>query len=152
MNAILKLSIRKIRLILFLGLLIWSAFIFFPCISLRNPIAYLIADQIYSTVCHQDPFKSFHCDNNFLFVCARCLGIYLGALTLSGLLLFSKKIFKLNLLPLIIAAIPMSADVVLVQLSIYEYSLIISFITGVLLGSTVFLYILSVIENSFLRK
>lgn len=53
---------------------------------------------------------------------------------------------------MIIATIPMIADVVLIQLNIYAYSMTISFITGVLLGSTVFLYILSVIENSFLRK
>jgi uncharacterized membrane protein len=133
-------------------LLLWTAGIFLPIISFKNPYLYILADQIYSTVCHQNSAKSFYCNENILFVCARCLGIYTGALILSTYILFHKKMIKLKINYLIISGIPMLTDVVLVSIGFYQYSHLISFITGVLFGSTVFVYILSVFENSFLEN
>lgn len=46
----------------------------------------------------------------------------------------------------------MLADVIFYSLGLYEYSKIIAAITGVLFGSTVFLYILDAIENSLYKK
>lgn len=43
----------------------------------------------------------------------------------------------------------MLVDVVLVQFSAYDYSKTAALITGMLFGSVVFIYILSVLENSF---
>lgn len=43
----------------------------------------------------------------------------------------------------------MIIDVILIQIYIYEYSKAVALSTGILFGSTVFIYILSVIENSF---
>lgn len=40
-------------------------------------------------------------------------------------------------------------DVVLVLFNFYSYSKFVAFITGTFFGSVVFLYILSVFENSF---
>ncbi len=68
---------------------------------------------------------------------------------MSFVVLFYKKTFRLNLLPLTIASVPMLIDVLGVLFNFYNYSLILALFTGVLFGSTAFIYILSVIENSF---
>lgn len=85
-------------------------------------------------------------------VCARCSGIYLGALLSSLLSLVYFKQIEWNLTPLIILSVPMLADVLLVSLSVYPYSRIFSSITGILFGSIVFIYILSVIENTLYKS
>ncbi len=46
----------------------------------------------------------------------------------------------------------MLADVIFYSINLYEYNKIIAAITGLLFGSTVFLYILDAIENSFYKK
>lgn len=141
--------IKIIRLVFFIGILIWIIGILSPCLNVRNPILLIFTDQIYSAVCHQNPDKSFLCGSNFLFVCARCFGIYIGALSCSFIILFYKNRFRLNLIPLIISAVPLLLDVLLTSFHIYAYTHIVSFLTGVLFGSTSFIYILSVIENSY---
>ncbi len=149
MKKIFYFFIKRIRIIFFTGLLLWTAGIFIPCLNIENPLLFFITDQFYSTVCHQNPAKTFRCDTNHLFVCARCLGIYTGALLMSVVVLFYKKTFRLNLLPLIIASVPMLIDVLGVLFNFYNYSLLLALLTGMLFGSTSFIYILSVIENSF---
>lgn len=149
MKSIYLQLIKKIRLIFFLGLLIWTSGIFIPCRNLESPLLLIVTDQLYSTVCHQNPDKTFQCGSQFLLVCARCLGIYAGAFLTSSALLFYKKIFRLNLIPLLIASLPMLFDVFAVTFHLYNYSLVFSLLTGVLFGSISFVYILSVIENSY---
>lgn len=145
--------IKYLRILFFFVLLIWTAGILIPCFGSLNPFLYLFSKQLFSTVCHQDPLRSFQCNNSYLFVCARCFGIYIGALISSAALIFSfRRVFKLKISYLMAAAIPMLFDVVLLTLNVYSYSFIISFVTGLLFGSTVFVYILSVIENSFLEN
>ncbi|MCJ7552984.1 MAG: DUF2085 domain-containing protein [Ignavibacteriaceae bacterium] len=130
-------------------MLIWTAGIFISCLNIENPLLVILTNQFYSITCHQNPAKTFLCDSNLLFVCARCFGIYTGALLMSFVLLFYKKTFRLNLLPLIIASVPMLIDVLGVLFNFYNYSLLLALLTGILFGSTSFIYILSVIENSF---
>jgi uncharacterized membrane protein len=152
LNKVLILFKKNVRIIFFSGLLIWTTGIFVPCLRINSPVLYFLSDLFYSTVCHQSQIKSINCNNDFLFVCSRCLGIYIGALVLSASLLFLKrKYFQLKLLPLIISIIPIFLDVMFVKICIYDYSHTISFSTGLLFGSTVFVYILSVIENSFVE-
>ncbi|MBS4033751.1 MAG: DUF2085 domain-containing protein [Ignavibacterium sp.] len=152
MSKVLIFFKKNVRIIFFSGLLIWTTGIFVPCLRINSPVLYFLSDLFYSTICHQSQIKSISCNNDFLFVCSRCLGIYIGALVLSAsLLFFKKKYFQLKLLPLIISIIPVFLDVMFVKISIYDYSHTISFITGLLFGSTVFVYILSVIENSFVE-
>lgn len=141
--------IKRIRLIFFVGILIWTIGILSPCLNMRNPVLLIFTDQIYSAVCHQNPDKTFLCGSNFLFVCARCFGIYTGALACSFIILFYKKWFRLNLIPLIISAVPLLLDVLFISFHIYAYTHIVSFFTGMLFGSISFIYILSVIENSY---
>lgn len=149
MRIISKFIIKRIRFVFFGSLLLWTIGIFTPCFKINSPLFNLITVQFYSTVCHQNPDKSFLCSKSHLLVCNRCLGIYLGALIISLVLLFYKKKFRLNLFPLIFACTPMLIDVLAVSLNIYEYSFITALLTGILFGSVSFLYILSVIENSF---
>lgn len=153
MSNSLKFLTKNLRILFFSGLLLWTSGIFIPCLGINSPILYFLSDQIYSTACHQNQLKSFKCNNDFLFVCSRCLGIYIGALAISAyLIFFNKKYFQLKLLPLIISIIPVFLDVIFVKISIYDYSHTISFISGLLFGSTAFVYILSVIENSFVEN
>lgn len=44
-----------------------------------HPVAYFALHGIFSRICHQEPQRSFMIDGFAVAVCARCLGIYLGA-------------------------------------------------------------------------
>ena len=68
--------------------------------AMSFPLAAFAIWQFFSPVCHQDPARSFWILGAPLAVCARCLGIYLGAavgawipaprrVLLSGLALFA---------------------------------------------------------------
>ena len=67
--------------------IVWaSALILGPFIASRSQVgslAYVVSLAIYkvgSLICHQRPERSFHAWGAQLPVCARCAGIYLGAL------------------------------------------------------------------------
>jgi len=70
------------------------------------------------------------------------------------LLLILIKQFKVNvgLKPLFIFSIPLIIDAIAVRLSIYPYSTIIAFITGLLFGAIILFYILDAIEISFYEQ
>jgi hypothetical protein len=59
--------------------------------------------------------------------------------------LTSKKLLLISIIPLLI-------DVLLVSLGIYSYSKIISFITGMVFGSIIYLFILTEIEKLILEQ
>lgn len=86
-----------------------------------------------------------------MLVCARCTGIYAGALTagLFTLLLIvpsiSRKVFMLSLIPLVI-------DVFFTFTGVYDYSQGLAFATGLFFGSVVYLFLLSELENLFVNK
>ncbi len=50
-----------------------------PLLGREHPLAVLSIGQFFSVVCHQDPARSFWIAGAPVAVCARCLGIYLGA-------------------------------------------------------------------------
>lgn len=152
MKIALDISIKFIRLIFSLSLMIWIFGIFIPVINNKYSYLTFFSEQFYSTVCHQVHHKSFNFDDAFLNVCVRCLGIYSGALITSLIILFTRRAFRLNLIPLIIFSSPMFIDVLFLRISLYEYSKAAALITGMVFGSIVFIYILSVIENSFSEK
>lgn len=148
MNKELKWFINNIRLIFFLTLTVWVSGIISSTI-INIPGYNFIVNIFFSTTCHQNPDKTFILNSGFLPVCSRCFGIYSGAFICSLLVLFQDKKFKLTLHPFILFSSVLLTDVVLVLLNIYRYSQMIAFTTGIFFGSTVFLYILSVFENSF---
>ncbi len=142
-----------IRSSFFFASLIWFIAIISPCIdSYFAHINYPLLKIIYSRVCHQAPGKSFICADTHFLVCARCTGIYCSVLITSFLILFINKNFVFKTSYLIILSVPMLLDVILYSIGVYEYNKLVAFITGILFGSAVFIYILSGIENSFYQK
>ncbi len=144
-----------LRSIIFFSLLVWctgfSFFVLFPQSSFGS-VSFPILKHIYGLVCHQRIVKTFFINGNRLLVCARCTGIYLGALIFSLLSLFFFKKISLGIKLLYVSLIPMLADVVFTTFRIYSYVKIIAFTTGIFFGSVVFIYILTSIENNFLDK
>jgi len=137
----------------FLSLLtIWITGFLLPLVStIDDPLTNFLIAKIYSTVCHQDSTKYISIDNNSTLVCARCSGIYFGALiaAIASIIIFhpltSKKLLLISIIPLLI-------DVLLVSLGIYSYLKIISFITGMVFGSIIYLFILTEIEKLILEQ
>jgi uncharacterized membrane protein len=144
---------KLLRLGFFIFTVIWFIGTISPCFNtdLTNAF-YPFQKQIYSTVCHQNINKSFNYDNIPFLVCARCTGIYTGALFSALVIIFYSKQFIFKTKYLIILAVPMLFDVVLLNFGAYNYIHSISAITGILFGSSVFLYILSSIENLLFQQ
>ena len=141
-----------VKIIVVILLIIFSLGILFPVVSPEfNGKIFVVhlLSNIYSIVCHQSESALVHLNDNHLLVCARCTGIYFGALMLLLLILIKPVKVNVDLKPLFIFSIPLIIDAIAVRLSIYPYSTIIAFITGLLFGAIVLFYILDAIENSF---
>lgn len=144
-------NIPGLKLFFVLLILIWNIGIFSPCfIGKTNITLYQFIKFLYAPVCHQNASKSFSCNHLQLMVCARCTGIYFGALIVS----------LLNLLPvsvsvskkfLIISAVPMIVDVILINLNVYQYNKVIAFVTGNIFGASVFLFIFEIVKDYFIE-
>jgi uncharacterized membrane protein len=124
---------------------LWCFGIISPVVF-HNSKAFLITkpflNQVYSTVCHQEHEKSINFDGNDLFVCSRCIGIYLGLLIIGlSTLIFTKRI-KNNFYLVPISSLVMLIDVSSSTFGIYTYSKPFALVTGLLLGSTIFLFVL----------
>jgi len=134
----------KIRITLFLLITIWIFGIFIEFfIPLQNNLAYLypFLEGIYSSVCHQQPEKLIEINGHHTLVCARCTGIYLGGLLSSFIFLIISTLNLKNGKLILVASIPMLIDVVLYSSGLYDYSINIAFITGLLFGSVGIAYI-----------
>ncbi len=143
------------RIIIFILILLW-------CLGFLSPvffnelnyltITYPFTKRIYSLVCHQIDSKSFNINGENFLVCARCTGIYTGALFASLISLFySFKIIK-SLKLLLYSIILLALDVFFTTAGIYHYSKLLAFMTGIFFGSVSFLYILNVIEINLLKE
>jgi uncharacterized membrane protein len=150
-----KLRILGAKLLVFFLLLIWCIGFFSPSFQSNLSLAsYPLLNSIYSKFCHQDPSRSFYINGNKLLVCARCTGIYLGALSVLFLSLFiNLKIkatdeFKL----LLFSALPMLIDVLLYNIGVYEYSKIIALATGLILGAAAAFCINNFIVHSIEKR
>ena len=148
-------SVYQVFLIRFfvLSLLtIWVIGFLLPIVStIDNPLTYFLITKIYSSVCHQENIKCISFENTSMLVCARCSGIYFGALITAICSLFILRPLTKERL-LLISMIPIATDVLLVSLGIYSYSRFISFTTGIVFGSIIYLFILSEIEKFFLKQ
>ena len=136
-----------LRIILLIFLLIWITGIISPCLNINslNSI-YPFQKMLYSHVCHQGVNKSFTCDSIPFLVCARCTGIYFGALISAVVILTSNFKLKFKTKYLYFLSIPMLFDVLFYSIGIYPYNKFIASSTGFLFGSSIFLYILSALE------
>jgi uncharacterized membrane protein len=110
-----------------------------------------LLSKSYSTVCHQESTKCISLGSDTMLVCARCAGIYFGAL-LAGLLGLFYTIPLLSIKVLMVSAIPLLADVFLTLSGVYAYSQLAAFATGLIFGSVVYLFVLKELENLFSNK
>ncbi len=143
---------KAVNYLFFFLLLFWSAGFLFPVLSpsfTGKPIVNQLLNYNYSIVCHQSESSEITFGSAHFLVCARCVGIYLGALLIAIMMLFNLLKLKLSLIPLLIFSAPLVIDAFAVRLNIYAYSKTIAFITGLLFGAIVLIYILETIENSF---
>ena len=135
----------KLKFLFFVAVLIWVAGIFIEGLiqySDALAFAYPFVHKIYSTVCHQQAAKLIEYGNGYhTLVCARCTGIYSGGLLSASVLLFIPKLRIKTGKFILLAALPMVADVTLYSSGVYEYSKTIAFITGLLFGSVGIVYI-----------
>ncbi len=136
------------------ALFLWIAGFSVIVLNIREiAVLFIPAKFLYSTVCHQNPAKTITCHSHSLLVCARCTGIYLGAFLASiPAFIFVKKRISLSINFLFFFSLPMLLDVIFLTLGVYSYSFYTAFFTGLLFGSTVFIYILASIENSLLNR
>jgi uncharacterized membrane protein len=144
-----------VRVIIFIAVAVWCAGFAYNSLipsSAYTILSSLFLKKIYGAVCHQRIAKTFFINGHYFFVCARCTGIYSGALILSFISLFSLHNLSGKTKFLVISAIPMLIDVVSTTTGIYAYSKIIALITGLFFGSAVFVYILAALENNFMDK
>lgn len=141
-----------IRFFLLTLLTIWITGFLLPLITtIKNPLTNFVITRFYSTVCHQEGFKCISINNSSMLVCARCAGIYFGALiaAVSSLFIIRSLISKRFLL---ISILPLVTDVFLISLGIYPYSKSLAFVTGIIFGSTIYYYIIAEIEKLSLKQ
>lgn len=80
------------------GIIIWLAVIFLaPYLRSQDSSLSVFAYLVFTPICHQIPSRSFHLFGEPLAVCARCLGIYFGALGGTGLYPLINGFSKLDL-------------------------------------------------------
>lgn len=135
----------KIKFALALMLLIWILGFFIEFFIKFSPGLILLhpfLDKTYSGLCHQDPQKAIISGISHTLVCSRCAGIYIGAFLSSLIAILHMPKFITAPKYLVYAGIPMLADVALASLGVYSYSKTLAFLTGLLLGSVSFFYIL----------
>ncbi len=141
------------RISFFFIILLWVVGFSSPLIfgnSNNSLIFYPLIHKIYSGVCHQLEYKSFSSFGYYFHVCARCSGIYIGALIFSIYSLFNFTKRHLKIRYLYFGAIPLLIDVLFQSMNIVQYIKISAFITGLIFGFTVTLFFLSAIENYLL--
>lgn len=133
-------------------ILIWCLGIISPLLIPKTHQGLLPAkllDYNYSLVCHQADMKSITVDGNKILVCARCTGIYFGAFLSSIAVIFFNILYLHNLLPLLSASVLLLLDVILTSLGVYPYTKELSFITDILFGAIIYIYILEIFEKFF---
>ncbi len=121
-------------------LLLWCTGIFYPFLISEyfNVLVYTFLNHTYSLVCHQSEQKLIMIDGHHSLLCARCTGIYLGALLISISYLFISFKLKFNHYSIIFALLIMLMDVIFVNAGIYNYNILLALATGIIFGSVIF--------------
>ena len=140
-----------IKIIPALLLLLWCTGIFYP-ILFNNNIDHVVStflSHTYSIVCHQAEHKLISFEGSSTYLCARCTGIYVGALFMAVSLLFINFKTNFSLKLLIITSSIMLLDVISVSISLYNYISWISFTSGILFGAIIYIYLLQIFIKYF---
>lgn len=133
-----------VRFSLFIITLLWFSGIFLLFLSELWPSLltyYPAVNMLYSRVCHQIPHKLLHIHNSTTLLCARCTGIYAGAMIGSIIILLNLLKFRISTLVLFLSGLPLIFDVILYSAGFYKYSHYLAFFTGTLFGTIAFFYI-----------
>jgi uncharacterized membrane protein len=101
--------------------------------------------QAFSYVCHQLPERSFHLAGHPLAVCSRCTGLYTGFAIAALLYPLLRSLNRTN--PparrwLLVAAVPMSLDVGLDVLGVWQNTPSSRLMTGLLLGAVAAFFVI----------
>lgn len=138
----------------FVVIALWYLGIIIPLFINNYPQLYILLPFLkitYSHICHQLPQKSFEIHGQHFLVCSRCFGIYTGMFIVSFAAVFINIKNKIKPSILILSALPMLADVILVAAGVYNYNKILSYLTGCVFGSVVFVYISNIVFESFFK-
>jgi len=111
----------------------------------------MFLSRVYSSVCHQESAKCISIGGASMLVCVRCAGIYFGSFT-TGLLSLLLIVPSISRRVLLFSAIPLAMDVLFVLTGVYTYSQGIAFVTGLVFGGVVYLFLLNELENLFSNK
>ena len=127
-------------------LLLWCAGNIYSSLAANNVNHFVSAflNRTYSIVCHQAEHKLIYFDGSSTYLCARCTGIYVGALFMAVSLLMINFKTNISLKPLIISSSIILLDVVFVNTHLYNYISWIAFTSGSLFGAVIYIYIVQV--------
>ncbi len=106
---------------------------------------HLFFNHLFSFVCHQDAEKLISFWGKSTLLCTRCSGIYFGAFLFSIVNIFTKQAKSIKTKLLFFSAIPLIFDVTFTSFGIYNYSKIIAFSTGIVLGFVGLQFLISTI-------
>ena len=99
----------------------------------------------FAVVCHQISARAFHVAGEPLAVCARCLGLYAGALAGAALYPLAVRPLARGEMParawLVAAAVPTSVDFALGFFGVWENTHASRFLTASLLGAVLAFYV-----------
>ena len=116
--------------------------------ALRAQGALFISEALYRgfhAACHQMPERSFHLWGFPLAVCARCTGLYAGALAGFVVYPLARALTRTDAPPrawLFLAAVPTSVDFALGVLGVWENTHWSRFLTAALLGGASAFYVM----------
>jgi uncharacterized membrane protein len=143
------------RIFVFLLISAWCVGFSFKSLSGGSALSLVsspILNLFYHNVCHQEDQKLIIINGFPLLVCARCTGIYLGALVTSILVLISLRNIKISHILFKSAIIILAADVIINNLFFTNYNKLTAFFTGLFFGAVCLLIVISVFENYILPK
>ena len=148
---------RKIYFRIFVFLLIgtWCVGFSFKSLSGGSALSLIsspVLNLFYHNVCHQSDHKLIIINGFSLLVCARCTGIYLGALITSVIVLISLRNMKVSNILFKFALVILAADVIVNNFFLSSYNKLTAFFTGLFFGAVCFLMVISVFENYILTK
>jgi uncharacterized membrane protein len=135
-----------LKVIFTIFLILWCAGNVYSFLAANNVNYFVSAflNHTYSIVCHQAEHKLIYIDGSSTYLCARCTGIYIGALVMSVSLMINNFRTNISLISLIISSSIILLDVVFVNTGLYNYSKWIAFTSGLLFGAVIYIYILRV--------
>jgi uncharacterized membrane protein len=146
---------KPLRLLLFLLLGIWCIGFSLNVISPGSTEAVVFSPVInlfYDNICHQDQNKTIELNGFSFFICARCTGIYTGALLVAFISIFFFKEIKIPFRLITLTMIVLSADVVINNFINSGYNKTTAFLTGFLGGTVLLPVIISLFEKSLTLK